>query len=107
MDKYFDQSGIEIDNAKIQCIDSVKGTGKIFIGSLAINAKAVVSVNTFIGAAAWHVMVRAIAWSQPVHVTPFPRYIAHTRKRHADFSSSGSSASACCTIKDFRVQSVV
>ena len=28
MDKYFDQSGIEIDNAKIQCIDSVKGTGE-------------------------------------------------------------------------------
>lgn len=28
MDKYFDQGGIEIDNAKIQCIDSVKGTGE-------------------------------------------------------------------------------
>lgn len=28
MDKYFDRSGMAIDNAKINCIDSVKGTGE-------------------------------------------------------------------------------
>ncbi|CAM7107910.1 MULTISPECIES: hypothetical protein [Escherichia] len=28
MDKYFDRSGTAIDHAKIQCIDSVKGTGE-------------------------------------------------------------------------------
>ena len=28
MDKYFDRSGMAIDNAKIKCIDSVKGTGE-------------------------------------------------------------------------------
>ncbi|MGU3929065.1 hypothetical protein ACVZD4_24885 (plasmid) [Escherichia coli] len=70
MDKYFDRSGMAIDNAKIKCIDSVKGTGNIFTVLLAINAMDVANAITFIRAAVLPVMPLAIAWSLPVPVTP-------------------------------------
>nr|UGK56839.1 hypothetical protein [Escherichia coli] len=108
MDKYFDRSGMAIDNAKIKCIDSVKGTGEYIYRVTCNKCNGRGERNHFYKS-------RCIACNATGYSPGHYPYLLHPdctvshipRSCSQDLSRSGSRASTCCSIKDFRVQPLV